>query len=251
MRRVSCCLVVAIWCGNAIAPRGWSTTQSPRLRFEAATIRPASGIDTEGVPHSDRRLFRRANVTIVDLVEFAYSVMDFQVVGGPDWIRTERFDIDGRVADDASPGQVQEMMQALLEERCLLHLVKETRETPFFVVRASNKERSALGLRRCERSAPTPPAKPLRVPPGMIPMTGQCRPMSAIARSAAVTLGFPVVDRSGLDGLWSYELFFAHPLTDKSAASALAEAFRQQLGLTLEPGRGPLPVLVVQSVVRP
>jgi len=82
------------------------------------------------------------------------------------------------------------------------------------------------------------------------------RPLSSLATTLTVVVGAPVIDRTGLDGKFDYSLeWMPDPSpTDGAAALPLAGLFtalQEQLGLKLEPGRGPVDVLVVDAVERP
>ena len=62
----------------------------------------------------------------------AYTVQPFQIVGGPDWINSERYAIDAKAAGNASRAQIFLMLQSLLEDRFQLKIHRETRELPVF-----------------------------------------------------------------------------------------------------------------------
>jgi len=63
----------------------------------------------------------------------------------------------------------------------------------------------------------------------------------------------PVVDRTGLEGSFDFDLDFTPlaPATAATDAPSIFTALDEQLGLRLEPGRGPVDVLVIESVARP
>ncbi|MGH7553391.1 MAG: TIGR03435 family protein, partial [Longimicrobiales bacterium] len=90
---------------------------------------------------------------------------------------------------------------------------------------------------------------------------GKCVAISAVAETAAGLLGRLVVDKTGLSGLWTYQLAFARPEplppgrerdpADQENVPVFATALQEQLGLKLEPTRGPVDVLVIDSVQQP
>ena len=87
-----------------------------------------------------------------------------------------------------------------------------------------------------------------------------CRPVFDLAVQASAVMNTPVVDRTGLAGLWSYHLLYAGPTWRSSGLvagepvedlPAFPAALQERLGLRLESTRGPVDVLVIESVQRP
>ena len=74
--------------------------------------------------------------------------------------------------------------------------------------------------------------------------------MERLARELAIS-GRPVVDRTGLDGAYDFELRFASPTDPQSTAPSLFSALSEQLGLRLEPSTAPVRVLVIDDAERP
>jgi uncharacterized protein (TIGR03435 family) len=62
-------------------------------------------------------VFTRISTTLTALIRFAFDLQDYESVGGPDWIRTDRFDIDARADREVSTEQMRVMVQSLLEDR--------------------------------------------------------------------------------------------------------------------------------------
>jgi uncharacterized protein (TIGR03435 family) len=79
------------------------------------------------------------NVTLKMLIALAYQVQEFQISGGPGWIGSDRFDVEGKVEDaKADPGQLRLMLRSLLEDRFQLKLRGETREAPVYALVVAN-----------------------------------------------------------------------------------------------------------------
>jgi len=78
--------------------------RSARPTFEVASIKPNTS-GTTGSRSSSRGNghFQGTNLTVKSLIFQAYRVQDFQLVGGPDWINTERFDVEARAAEGTMP----------------------------------------------------------------------------------------------------------------------------------------------------
>jgi len=115
-----------------------SETQVPRLTFEVATVKPTISESGGGTiaPRGDR--FMATNVPLRALIHFAYApstgpFLDAQIIGGPDWTKTDRFEIQAKMDGTSIPrSQIQLMLQSLLEERFQLKIHRETRELPAY-----------------------------------------------------------------------------------------------------------------------
>jgi uncharacterized protein (TIGR03435 family) len=89
-------------------------------------------------------------------------------------------------------------------------------------------------------------------------------PLSMFANTLSGQVGRTVVDRTGLEGGWDFELAFAPtgirppgapagndpPAADPDAPS-IYTAVQEQLGLKLESAKAPVDVYVIESVERP
>jgi uncharacterized protein (TIGR03435 family) len=194
----------------------------------------------------------------------------------PEWFRTERFDVDAKmetsVADalqKLSPDDRyvarQQMLQALLADRFKLTVHRETKELPVFaLVIAKN------GLKIHESKAgDTPSARGGRGGPGSFQVQGRGGPIVAegVSLSTLVQflsrqpLGRIVVDKTGLTGKYDFKLQWTPD--DLAAATSedappsdspwpsLFTALQDQLGLKLEPQKGPVQTLVVDHAEKP
>ena len=96
--------------------------------------------------------FTATNIPLKVLITNAYQLSFFQVVGGPDWIGTDRFDIAAKAPDDASPEQTRAMVRTLLKDRFKLVVHMETRDTPIYALVKARRRRSTVD-RSAERAA--------------------------------------------------------------------------------------------------
>ena len=225
--------------------------QSARPRFDVTSVSPAATGTASSSVAPGVLVFQRRSVTVAELVQFAYGVMDFQLVGGPDWIASERFNVSANANRMPSEDELLLMVQSLLDERFALRLRTDVRQTTQYFLKVAESGHLGTRLRRCDNPNAPPASVPIRIPPGTVPMMGSCRPIATVAKSCSVKLGAPVLDRSELEGLWTYEVLLPKPAADEPLELQLATALREQLGLALERGAGPLQVLVVQSAQRP
>ena len=97
-----------------IAISGLPVTSQTPMRFEVASIRPnanrAPEADVVFLPGGQ---FRAANATAHDLILAAYDAASFRVAGGPDWIRSEQYDVQTRASADATTQETRAMLRKL------------------------------------------------------------------------------------------------------------------------------------------
>src|SRR5687767_8773514 len=206
--------------------------------------------------------FYRAIATVASLIQFAYNVRDFQLFGGPDWVRKDRFEVNARSAAELSSDEKRPMVQSLLKDRFKLVIRTEQREMPFSaLVIARSDGRLGPTLTKCGDAENPPVSKPVRVPPGGEALSFRCVAMSTVVNVAAGILRRPVIDKTGLTGMWNYQLAYGQvrelppgrerDLAEQENPPSFETALQEQLGLKLESGRGPVDVLVIDSVEMP
>jgi uncharacterized protein (TIGR03435 family) len=278
MKRVAVVTWLALILGLASHPAAQS---APKPRFEVASVKP-SATDPLAFPSSSPPSpgrFTMLNVPLSFLVQRAYGpLVDFQIIGGPDWLRSRRFDIQAKAENAAADMDAMlPMLKTLLEERFQLKVHTETREMPIYALVVARDD-GRLGANitpstaDCSRPPQVPadmaallqagrglpcsimPAPP-RVPGGMT-LRANAASMAALARFMTGTTRRIVQDRTGLSGLYDWEMTYDRALTPQSAPSTsespvLTTAIQEQLGLKLESTRGPVEVLVIDSAAMP
>jgi uncharacterized protein (TIGR03435 family) len=215
------------------------------------------------------------NATLRLLIRNAYTVQDFQISGGPDWINSDRFDVVATSTGNPTQPEIQMMLRRLLADRFKLTVHSETRELPVYALTLARSDRR-LGPRLrsaepCFRSpADGPPQQPPLLGPGPCGFriaigrsTAKGVTMGAFAASLSNSVGRTVQDRTDLSGNFDLELEFTpdqtlnRPPGGQDAPAPAAEgasiftAVQEQLGLKLESQRGPVEVLVIDRVERP
>ena len=216
---------------------------------------------TGGILNGDRYELHRT--TMLDLIVTAYGVDADKVYGGPPWLDYDRFEIIAKAAPGTPPPALRQMLQALLKERFKLAVKTDTQPLPAYVlsVMDQSKLKTAEGAGGGCQSLPTAPrTSPTDQPTGTI----QCRGVtmdefaSGLRRLAAAVYfeNRPLVNSTGLEGRWDIDLKYPVRVTRISAAgttsvenaNGIFEAIEKQLGLRLELGTAPQPVLAVESV---
>jgi bla regulator protein blaR1 len=254
----------------------YAQTQS-NPSFEVASVKPNKSGDQASssfvLPGSR---YTATNVPLRTLVKSAYGLHDTQLVGGPNWINTERFDIrakaEGYITASAFRDQARLMLRPLLADRFKLVLRRERRDLPVYaLVKAGTgfgPQIRRTEPRQCNELAVAVPPAPGGAEPGIPLICGAevYRAGHLAARSMALSnlvlnvsrwTDRVVVDRTGLEGKFDWDLqWVPDDLTPDSASPPpegplLFAALREQAGLKLERGRDSVEVLVVESVERP
>jgi uncharacterized protein (TIGR03435 family) len=258
--------------------------QASRPQFEVASVKqepPGPNIGTGFVrPLAGGRLTAEKALLRV-LIWNAYKVRDYQVVNGPDWINSTRYNIDAKAAENASSAELMLMLQSLLEDRFNLKVHRERRNLPIYELRLygiiTKLQRPKAG--NCGASndtgLPQPPAPNQGGPTRSCSINGFISATSARIDGGAVRvselayvlgnmMGRPVIDKTALTGTFDIHLEFARdqvlqgtpaidvaPPTPDPAGVTVFTAVQEQLGLKLESSKGPVEVLVIDSVSRP
>src|SRR5215216_3427394 len=104
---------------------------SDQPRFEVASIKVNRANDGIVFDRSQKGRYTISGFTLAALIRSAYRVQEFQIVGGPDWMNSERFNIEAIYVEvPGSPSSTDLMLRTLLEERFRLAVHNETRERP-------------------------------------------------------------------------------------------------------------------------
>jgi uncharacterized protein (TIGR03435 family) len=257
--------------------------------FEVASVKPnKSGDWRKGMGPAPGGRFTATNVTFRDLVPFAYGLSqataNIRVIGGPEWIDTDRFDVVAKAQGIPSPQEISVMVRTMLAERFKLLAHTEIKELPVYALVMANRDGSfGPKLRRSEvseaacaarraairRNEPVPP-----VQPGAVPVcgTGRSRPgsvmavgysLGGLADALGPFVGRVVFDRTGLTGLVNLNLEWTpdpvpQPRPDDTDSlridpngPSVFSALTEQLGLKLESTKGPVDVLVIDHVEKP
>ena len=249
---------------GALASAQGTPPANTRLVFDAASVRESRGENPEGSLGERPGGYAATNVPLRLLIVHAYKLRPFQVIGGPAWVDSARFDVIARAPAASEPEDVFPMLQNLLRERFRLQLRAEVREQPIYtLVTARQDGRLGPHLKRSEKTCLEPGAKdnPCSMGGSYVGRGGTLRgvgqPLTQLATSLGTGVDRVVVDRTGLSGLFDFELTWSSGGFAVGAPAAadnspsIFTAVQEQLGLKLDPSRGPVDVLVIESVERP
>lgn len=235
-----------------------------RPAFEVATIKRSTSIDTGGsAAFQPGGRFRVVNLDARSLIASAYRtttgqrLFNPQIVGAPDWLRAERYDMTAGVSGELAalaPAELFQklplILQSLFEDRFKLTFHWETRELPVYALTLARRD-GALGpqLKRSSIDCGADRSKcRLQFLPGHI--TALAIPMDTLAAFLTGSLARVVIDRTTLTGVFDAELEWS---PDQSSADkpSIFTAAQEQLGLKIESTRAPVEVMVIDHVERP
>ena len=248
------------------------------VKFDVTSVKPNTSGDDSVARIPSPSGVTITNATLQMMMRWAYRVQDFQIIDGPSWLSTARFDVVGK-ADTSVSEEVllRSMLRALLVDRFMLVVHYETRELPIYALVAARRDgQFGPQLRRSSNCAtpleqqstrPEDHARTASLPtcwPKVFPgnMSVRVATMQGLTVNLSVFVGRTVVDRTGLTGTFDYDLTWTpdpmlrapadgnRPATDASGFS-LFTALQEQLGLKLESAKGPVDVVVIDHVEKP
>jgi uncharacterized protein (TIGR03435 family) len=250
---VSLCFIAVV------APSAFGqTAASPSFEIADVHGSPRSSVPNLVGPIVREGRYELRNATMVDLIRTAYRVDAEKVVGGPNWLEMDRFDVIAKVPPSTSLDATRTMLKALLADRFKLVVHEDTRPFTAYALTVGGekprmKEASGGGAPGCQGQAQAPE-------PGSVQQqVVQCRNMTMAAlaeqlpRMAGAYFTNPVVDSTGLEGAWDFELrWTARALLQQAGADGISifDAVDRQLGLKLDLKQMPASALVVDAVAK-
>jgi uncharacterized protein (TIGR03435 family) len=245
--------VLAVSAFGQIPMSGSSESSTVTPRFQVATIKPSRLEESRSMQIRGNR-FATTDTSVVDLLKYAYGLHEQEIVGGPKWLKTEKFDLVGDPETQTRPSSddFKKMVQNLLTDRFDLTAHHETRDLSVFEIVPA---KSGPKLNKSTR--------PPNGIPGVSYLPGQLSVANATIADLATFLqrfvtDRPVFDRTGITGEYDLTLRWTPDelQTEGSRQSddnnnslpGLYTAIQEQLGLKLQEEKRPAQVFVVDHV---
>jgi uncharacterized protein (TIGR03435 family) len=212
--------------------------QPSALSFEVASIKPAGPQQMGRIrvgTNADRGMIRYSNVSLLDCIRIAYDVKEFQITG-PDWLGSERFDIQAKYPAGATEDQVPEMLQSLLANRFKLQMHRDTREHAVYAlvagkngprlkpaeVETRDEPMTAANTNPGKNTAPGAPthtggpdsggpprgAIMMMIDPSGMHLKAPAATLGTISDSLSRFTDRPVVDQTRIQGKYDFDLVF-------------------------------------------
>ena len=240
---------------------GAAPATGPLPEWDVAVIKPHPVADTTMSWQLTANGLSLKGLPLEQMIGSAWDLKPYQIVGLTGWMKSSSFDLTAKVGSDAqaayeklSVAQRRQMLQQLLTERFHLKVHTESKVLPTYELlldKNGSKLKPSTAI-----DAPSPEerkANPDKYRKGFMIMSpdmyeGTGVPVRSLASHLSNILGRPVTDNTGLTGLYDITLHFHSQDTagDEDADSVFA-AVRDQLGLRLSPGKGPVALLVVDA----
>jgi bla regulator protein BlaR1 len=268
---------------NAPEVRAQSDTAT-HLAFEVTSVRLNRSADLRGwgFDFLPGGRFKATNLSLDWIIAEAYHVPPWsaRLSGGPDWIGSERYDIEATAAPGAiSQGlsmkareeKMRLMLQTLLADRFKLVMRRESKQLPVYVVVVAKNGPKIQRAKIEEKDCPEGSTSELRC---HVINGGMGRGMHGKAVEISDILSFvenwsdrPMVDKTGLQGLFEVESDGWAPMRPRprppgeeptSEDTAMVDPTRptlfmifERLGLKMEPQKAPVDVFVIDRVEKP
>jgi len=238
--------------------------------FEVASIKPSKSGDSGSDSNFNHSRFTAKNIQLKTLMQYnAFGIPAAQIVGGPPWLNSDRFDIDARV-DDAVVEQMvklsreertlwrQQMFQQLLADRFKLAFHWEMKEFPVYALVVAKNGPKIKPLKNAITGTSTSAGN------GNLTARGVTMEKLAqtLTQELARELGRIVIDKTGLEGNYDVKLTWSPDdssatTTDISngnatpAGPSIFTAIQEQLGLKLESTKASVKTLVIDHIEQP
>jgi uncharacterized protein (TIGR03435 family) len=226
-------------------------------RFEVASVKPSKPGNVVVSQGQTPGRLTLMGVPIQALIQYAFRAPRYQLSGGPKWLDSDKYDVAATMPANTVYATRRSMMQNLLQERFHLVAHREKKELPVYALRQSRNGPKFQVEKREMRDGDG------RIGGGGPGRIGGIK-VSAfdLAEVLSDYLDRPVLDETGIDGLFDFKLIWTpdetprelnpaeqHPPADPNGASIVA-AIEEQLGLRLVPQRGSIDMLVIDHVDR-
>jgi uncharacterized protein (TIGR03435 family) len=183
------------------APKAMAPDANPT--FAVATIKP-SAPDRPGKAIQIRPgQFITINTTLSDLITFVYGLHPKQIVGAPEWVDTDKFDLTGKPDGEGQPNgnQWKTMVEKLLADRFALKFHRDKKELSVFALSAGKTPNKLTPSTGDPNGLPGLFFRGL----GNLPArNATMKDFAGILQSAV--LDRPVVDQTGITGRYDFEL---------------------------------------------
>lgn len=256
-----------------------SQSSSSNPQFDVVSVKPNTGIERSvqiNFPSPGR--FHAENVWLRFLIQNAWNVKDYQVVSGPGWAASDRYDIDAKTGRPASREEMRLMLQSLLQDRFRLVIRHETRSLPVYHLVAAPTTGSKLQpaetgncVERNSDPAPTPSSRQPNYCGssewGPHSLIGNAITMQQFTTMLENILQRPVIDETGFTARFNVRLIWvADQVTPGLRAPGVPPppapspidngptiftALAEHLGVRLQATKGPVDILVIVGAEKP
>lgn len=244
---------------------GITIGQEVQPAFDVASIKRYAGPPPGEMADYNEFLAEAGRLSVINnpvlgVITNAYGISRNQVVGFPDWLTSERYNIDARGPETAVRAEIMLMLRALLAERFAMKAHFETREAPAYTLTVpggGHKLKLLSGENCVPRSQPGAEGNPNVCGNSLLSSEAGWAAthisMPQAAESLARILRQPVADQTGIKGAFDVRLRWADDLAaaNPEGLPSIYTAVRETMGLELKAGKTPVQMLVIDHIERP
>jgi len=220
----------------------------PGRAFEVASIKPNNSGSGSDTINTSRGRFTGVNVTVDSLIELAFGVRAFQISGGPGWLATDHYDIAATTGDskELNDGEIRPYVESLLVDRLHLRYHREKKDASVYSLLPAR-----TGVKLTAHEGEGDSSNNISVGSGKASITSTNVKMASFADLLSGRVDRVVIDHTGLSGGYDLKLTWAPDPGPESTEPSLFAALEEQLGLRLESTKGPVDIIVIDSMERP
>jgi uncharacterized protein (TIGR03435 family) len=206
--------------------------------------------------------FTATNLPVKMLLQLSFAMPESRILGSPAWVDSTTFDVEaksdasvdeqmGKLTPDQAKQQKLAMLRSLLADRFKLVTHTETRELPIYQL---------VVARGGAKLKPNPGGNSWGTGNNSIHVQGGDDSLAILADRLADAVGRVVVNNTGITGQFDMRLKWTpddqpppmlNGAPDTNPPPDIFTAIQEQLGLKLEPAKGPVPVLVIDHIEKP
>jgi uncharacterized protein (TIGR03435 family) len=241
--------------------------------FEVASIKPiAAGPGAPTIIVSPGGRFSANDVTLKRLIRWAYNLQDFQIMGGPGWMATDKWAVTAKPENPETHQRIREMLQGLLEDRFKLKFSRATKDVDVFALVVA---KSGSKLREVDKSGEGPSRSILKSCVAELTFPSGASMGQLVNFLSGQRLERPVIDQTGLTGVYDFALSWTpigtlyavdggyesgglppppppfDPNLKCPPPTSIANALQEQLGLKLEGIKSPIATINIDHVEKP
>ena len=266
LTRISVCVPLALSL-YLLAEKAAGQTGAASPKFSVEIVK----LDKSGTQEQSGGLlpggqFAATNISIIQLLQFAYHVDESAISGMPSWFRSDRFDVVAKGSPNSSDPELRTMMKNLLASEFKLSVRNAQKPQDAFALMVAKggpilKKTSGQALPALSDAAPNQQDDPNEhCRRSFDKSTGnraECRNISMpelaqrLRSLAPAYFDRPVVDQTGITGTYDLALqWTGRDQIDSLGGLTIFDAVTKQLGLKLEQRKVPLPAIAIEHVER-
>jgi uncharacterized protein (TIGR03435 family) len=221
---------------------GFGQTPAQPPAFEAASLKVSTALDNGTDRDTTPGAMTIRNFSLRSLIRVAYGVKEYQVIGGPKWMDSDRYNINAKAAGPAKDPELMLMLQTLLTERFKLEVHRQSKSTSGYALVVA---KSGLKIKPVADHGNDSTSSH----GGSLAAKGVS--MARLSEWLARRLSVPVVNATGVSGVFDFKLEWTpeetSPGTPSSAGPdfSLVAALQEQLGVKLEARKVSMEMIVV------